>query len=253
MSRWLPLGAPVLQDTAMTVASGGKPKTNGVSGRSEGHPEGAKDAGPRPEQHRFLEDIVELVGSPIAVLDQTHGILAVNGRFCTLCTAPRASLVGRHLRDIADGALYVPAVREAFAVLSNGASEGGHRKPIDLALKGGQSLAATVWHLPPAYLPAAALLLVDHPNRAMALTGLRALGPGAPAGSPSVLSVDALRHDIRQPLQTLSLLQGVLALREEDSDLQTHIARLREAIEALGGIMDVLEDLERPAALALAP
>jgi two-component system, chemotaxis family, CheB/CheR fusion protein len=242
----------------MTVASGGKPKSNGISGRSAGHPESARSAGPTPEQRHFLEDIVELVGSPVAVLDQTHGILSVNDRFCTLCTTARASLVGRHLRDIADGALYTPALQEAFAVPSNGASEGGHQRRIDLALKGGQSLAATVWRLPSAHLPAAALLLVDrpdqaHPNRAMALKGLRALGPGARAGSSNVLSVDTLRHDIRQPLQTLSLLQGVLAMREEDSELQTHIARLREAIEALGGIMDVLEDLERPGALPLAP
>ncbi|HET7237423.1 MAG TPA: hypothetical protein VFI76_00230, partial [Terrimicrobiaceae bacterium] len=83
MSNWLGLGAPVLLETAMTVVSGGKPKNSGVPGRLEGHPEGARSSGGKPEQHRFFDDIVELIGSPVAVLDQSHGILAVNGRFCT--------------------------------------------------------------------------------------------------------------------------------------------------------------------------
>jgi two-component system, chemotaxis family, CheB/CheR fusion protein len=242
--------APVSQETAMSVVSGGKPKNTGVPGRSEGYPEGARSSGGKPELHRFFDDIVELVGSPAAVLDQSHGIRAANGRFCTLCTAARASLVGRHLRDVADGAFYAPAMQEALTALPSEGSEGSHRKRIDLVMTRGQAaLSATVWRLPPACLPAAALLLVDLPvNHSMAPKSLRVLGQGASGGSFKALSVGTLRHDIRQPLQTLSLLQGVLAMREEDSDLQAHITRLREAIEALGGIMDVLEDLERPAA-----
>src|SRR5262245_38146512 len=128
MSTWLGPGAPVSQETAMTVVSGGKPKNTGVPGRSEGYPEGARSSGGRPEQHRFFDDIIELVGSPAAALDQSHGILAANGRFCTLCTAAKASLIGRHLRDIADGTFYAPAMQEALAALPSEESEGSHRK-----------------------------------------------------------------------------------------------------------------------------
>jgi two-component system CheB/CheR fusion protein len=236
----------------MTVVSGVKPKGDGVPDRADGFPENAKNSGAKSRQHAFFDDIVALVDSPAAVLDQSHGLLAVNSRFCTLCTTVQSSLVGRHLRDIADGTLYAPAMQEALAALPT--EEGGRRKRIDLELTRGQSLAATVWSLPPAYHPAAALLLVDLPaNRTKALKSLRSVGQGASTGSFKALSVDTLRHDIRQPLQTMSLLQGVLAMREEDSDLQTHIQRLREAIEALGGIMDVIEDLERPPTFSQAP
>lgn len=75
-------------------------------------------------------------------------------------------------------------------------------------------------------------------------------GPRGPLGA---LSVETIRHDIRQPLQTLSLLQGLLAMREEDPVLRSHVTRLREAIEALGGMLDVLEDLQRAGAVPPAP
>ncbi len=55
----------------------------------------------------------------------------------------------------------------------------------------------------------------------------------------------AASHDLRQPLQTLSLLQGVLAKRLTDENGSKLIARLEETIGAMSGMLNSLLDINQ--------
>lgn len=72
----------------------------------------------------------------------------------------------------------------------------------------------------------------------------------------------AVSHDLRQPLQTLALLQGVLAQRVEDEEPRRLVGLVKPTVEAMTAMLDTLLDLHRidsgvlrpaPVAMPLAP
>ena len=66
-------------------------------------------------------------------------------------------------------------------------------------------------------------------------------------------SMAAADHDLRQPLQTLNLLQGVLAAKVKDPELRVHIARIEEATEALTGMLNTIATVNRLHAGPISP
>ncbi len=55
----------------------------------------------------------------------------------------------------------------------------------------------------------------------------------------------AASHDLRQPLQTISLLQGILAKRVTDEGTLKLVHRLDETVGAMSGILDKLLDINQ--------
>ncbi len=55
----------------------------------------------------------------------------------------------------------------------------------------------------------------------------------------------AASHDLRQPLQTLALLQGLLATRVEGTMSQKLVARLDETVGAMSGMLNTLLDINQ--------
>ena len=55
----------------------------------------------------------------------------------------------------------------------------------------------------------------------------------------------AASHDLRQPLQTLSLLQGLLAKRVVDEKAQQLVGRIDEALGAMTGMLNALLDINQ--------
>lgn len=55
----------------------------------------------------------------------------------------------------------------------------------------------------------------------------------------------AANHDLRQPLQTLALLQGLLAKRVEGERAQKLVARLDETLGAMSGMLNTLLDINQ--------
>ena len=52
-------------------------------------------------------------------------------------------------------------------------------------------------------------------------------------------------HDLRQPLQTLALLQGLLARAVESEKAQKLVARLDETLSAMTGMLNTLLDINQ--------
>jgi two-component system CheB/CheR fusion protein len=63
----------------------------------------------------------------------------------------------------------------------------------------------------------------------------------------------AASHDLRQPLQTLSLLQGLLAKKVKDNDARQLIARSDEALMAMSGMLNTLLDINQLEAGVIRP
>lgn len=55
----------------------------------------------------------------------------------------------------------------------------------------------------------------------------------------------AASHDLRQPLQTLALLQGLLAKAVQGEKAQKLVARLDETLDAMSGMLDTLLDINQ--------
>ncbi len=55
----------------------------------------------------------------------------------------------------------------------------------------------------------------------------------------------AASHDLRQPLQTIRLLQGLLAAKSNGSDAQTLLKRLDAAVDAMSGMLNTLLDINQ--------
>ena len=52
-------------------------------------------------------------------------------------------------------------------------------------------------------------------------------------------------HDLRQPLQTLTLLQGLMAKAPSPDRMQRLVSRMDDALGALGGMLDTLQELNQ--------
>jgi len=63
----------------------------------------------------------------------------------------------------------------------------------------------------------------------------------------------AASHDLRQPLQTLGLLQGLLAKKLKDEDALRLLARSDEALKTMSGILNTLLDIHQLEAGAIRP
>lgn len=239
----------------MTVAAGGKPKsTTSASGPADASkPEGQGSANATPAKRAWLDEAVELVGSPAVVLDQTHRVLTANSGFCEFCHVTRSSIIGRDIRDVGTDVLDVDAIKRAFGDFDAGRIQADdYRMRIAMPMPGRLSLSATLWRLP--ILEARTLLVIDGSGeRSASSKVVRGKPSPSSADFQGPLSVETLHHDLRQPLQTLSLLQGILAVREEDPALREHINRFKFALAALGGILNVLQDIERPGTSSAAP
>ena len=55
----------------------------------------------------------------------------------------------------------------------------------------------------------------------------------------------AASHDLRQPLQTISLLQGILAKKINDEDTLRLVGRLDETVSAMSSMLDTLLDINQ--------
>jgi two-component system, chemotaxis family, CheB/CheR fusion protein len=66
----------------------------------------------------------------------------------------------------------------------------------------------------------------------------------AQANAAKSAFVMAARHDLRQPLQTITLLQGLLAENLENERSRRLLVRLDEALDAMSSVLNALQDVD---------
>ncbi|WP_162917274.1 response regulator [Dongia deserti] len=172
---------------------------------------------------------------PAVVVNQQTQVVSVNVLFEELICQSQEIVVGRHLLKAAP-ALDVPRFREFLRRLATGEIE-SHRDRIEVTYPNGESEVLSVrgHNLASGAMGGVLLITIGKPQRYL----------GADASDGSELGARAIattlaNHEIRQPLQTISLLQGLMLMDAKGSRLEQWISRIGDALGALTGTLDAL-------------
>jgi two-component system, chemotaxis family, CheB/CheR fusion protein len=200
---------------------------------------------------RWLRGVLDILHQPAVLLDQFHHVLVANNAFYDLLGMIPQSATGGTLRDLGNGLLDAPGL-QAFldSVDVDPVRASTQRFEINKGPHLQRKFVLKAIRVPAGALSGTAVVTIEEIGRSNRMNEFL----GTAQGSQQTLSaIAAADHDLRQPLQTLSLLQGVLAAREKDPELHKLVDRLEEAIEALTGILHATVSIDQLARGSIEP
>ena len=197
----------------------------------------------------FSDSIVDTVRQPLVVLDDDLRVVSASRSFYRAFDLKAEDIVGRRLEAAGDGFLDVPALRDFLDRLRASQTEiEDHEIEINLPPLGRRFLVVTAREILGEQVAKRKILVAieDITERKrtqdiVATAKLRA--EQANLGKSRFLA--AASHDLRQPLQTLSLLQGILAKKLKDQDSVKLLTRLDETLGAMSGMLNTLLDINQ--------
>ena len=196
----------------------------------------------------FSESIIATISQPLAVLDDELRVVSASTSFYRVFAVEPEATVGRQLSEVQDY-LDVPALREFLGSLT---AEGALAKDAEVAITlptlGSRALlmSARVIQQEPAARRRFLIAFVDVTDAkhvAEILEAAKAQAVRANIGKSRFLA--AASHDLRQPLQTISLLQGILAKRVKDEGTLKLVERLDETVGSMSSMLDKLLNINQ--------
>lgn len=186
----------------------------------------------------LAEESLQAVQQPAAMLDARRRPIFANTAFrVTFGETPDRLLAA--LRS-------VPRL-DAFLAAEAGAVGEAEEAILEMAQPDGQValLQATARRL--LAKPARCVLVIEDLTERTRLAGQLELAKAASERAERDRSrfLAAASHDLRQPLQGMSMLHGLMAAKAADPTMLRLIGRLDEAIDAMSGILDTLLDINR--------
>jgi two-component system, chemotaxis family, CheB/CheR fusion protein len=193
----------------------------------------------------FSNSIIDAVRQPLVVLDEATCVVLANRAYYLAFDAEPAAVVGRPFASQFDG----PAMGRCLESLYN---ESGTTEDLEIEIElprsGLRSLLLSARRLRDAAAPAPRILLAiedvterNRVNHNLALAKSQA--ERANRGKSCFLA--AASHDLRQPLQTLSLLQGILLKRVKDPTSLRLIGRIDETLGTMSDMLNTLLDINQ--------
>ena len=196
----------------------------------------------------FSERIIATIGQPLVVLDADLRVISASRSFYHIFEVEPPDAVGRHLTDV--GAhLDVPALRTFLDTLRTEGPGGPEAEvEVELPTLGSRSLEVSARAIGNEPLASRKILLsivdvTDAKRESEALAAAKAVAERANIGKSRFLA--AASHDLRQPLQTISLLQGILMKRAPDEDTRKLLQRLDHTVGAMSSMLDKLLDINQ--------
>jgi two-component system, chemotaxis family, CheB/CheR fusion protein len=208
----------------------------------------------------YSESIINAVREPLVVFDEELRILSGNDAFYRSFALAPEQAVGRQLGAGGDTHTEVPGLRGFLdRVKVESAPIEDYEIEVELPLLGRRVLLLNARKIHDELFGQGKILLAidditERKHAAEALQAAKRQAEQANLGKSRFLA--AASHDLRQPLQTLSLLQELLARKVKDADASKLVVRLEETLGAMSGMLDTLLDINqleagivRPAAL----
>ena len=197
----------------------------------------------------YSDNIIDTIRQPLVVLDAELQVVSANRSFYrTFASAPEGT-VGRILGLGGDGRLEIPGLRAFLErVQVEPAPVDDYEVEIELPLLGRQLLLLNAREIRDEALGGRKILLAidDITERKQATDALEAArreAEQANLGKSRFLA--AASHDLRQPLQTISLLHEILAKKVEDEATLQLVGRLDETVSSMSSMLDTLLDINQ--------
>ena len=208
-------------------------------------------------ERAYAHSVIDTVHQPLVVLDDRLRIVTSNSSFHRAFGVPQTESVGQAFSAIGNGRLNIPAIN---SFLNRARTE---LNPIedfevetDLAPLGRKVLLFNSRILAGDPTAGRRILLAVEDiterkiiSEALEIAKLKA--EKANLGKSRFLA--AASHDLRQPLQTLSLLHGVLARKMTDAESLGLMRKLDETLGAMSGMLNTLLDINQLEAGAVQP
>ena len=196
----------------------------------------------------YLDSIIATIRQPLVVLDEALHVISASSSFHRVFSVKAEKLIGRHLLAAGDH-LDVPALREFLAsIQARGTTINDHEVEIELPGAGRRafSMSARVLREVPSAKRKILVAIVDvteAKREGKALEAAKSEAERANTGKSRFLA--AASHDLRQPLQTISLIQGILEKRTRDEATLKLVRRLDETVGTMSSMLDKLLDINQ--------
>ncbi|TMK07323.1 MAG: hypothetical protein E6G75_23575 [Alphaproteobacteria bacterium] len=186
--------------------------------------------------------MINTIRQPLVVLDEELCVISASRSFYSTFSVEPGQIVGRQLDAVDDDRLDIAALRGFLDRLRRG--EGvieDHEIDVELPPRGIRSLLVNALEIREEPLATRKILVMldditERKRASEALEAAKLVAERANLGKSRFLA--AASHDLRQPLQTLSLLRGILGKRIKDQSGSRLVAKLEETLSAMSGMLN---------------
>ena len=197
----------------------------------------------------YSDSIIDTIRQPLVVLDAELQVVSANRSFYRTFALAREETVGRVLQLADDGRPEIPGLRGFLdRVRAEPVPVEDYETEMELPLLGWRRLLLNAREIRDGPLGGRKILLAidDITERRQATEALEAAkreAEQANLGKSRFLA--AASHDLRQPLQTISLLHEILMKKVEDEATLRLVGRLDETVSSMSSMLDTLLDINQ--------
>lgn len=197
----------------------------------------------------YSDSINDTIRQPLVVLDESRRVVSANRSFYRSFAVTPETIVGRKFGTLDDSDAEDPRLRNFLDRVEADPEPGDkYEIEIELPLAGARALLLNARKIHEGPLGKRKTLLAidditERKNVAEALETAKCHAERANLGKSRFLA--AASHDLRQPLQTISLLQGLLAMKIKDEETLKLVARLEETQNVMSGMLNTLLDINQ--------
>src|SRR5581483_1242942 len=196
----------------------------------------------------YLDSIIATIRQPLVVLDEELRVISASSSFHRIFSVEPEALIGRPLQAAGDH-FDVPALREFLAsIQARGTTTTDQQVEMELPGLGRRAFSMSARVLREELSAGRKILVAivdvtDTKRESKALEAAKSEAERANVGKSRFLA--AASHDLRQPLQTMSLLQGMLEKRVRDEPTLKLVRRLDETVNTMSSMLDKLLDINQ--------
>jgi two-component system CheB/CheR fusion protein len=195
----------------------------------------------------YSDSIIATVRQSLVVVDEDLRIISASRAFYRMFAVEPRETMGQRLAE-SSNALNVPAIKGFLAAIQAGGDVEDQEIEIELPALGRRSLLMNAREIrEEPFARRKILVAIDDITEAKregeALASAKLEAERANLGKSRFLA--AASHDLRQPLQTISLLQGLLEHRIKDEATLKLVERLDRTVTAMSGTLNKLLDINQ--------
>lgn len=205
----------------------------------------------------YSNSIIDTIRQSLIVLDHDLRVVSASPSFYRSFAVKPANAVGQQLPSLRDRCFDVQALRSFLDRIAAGHKVADdYEIEIELPLRGRRVLQLNAREIPAVPPQKRKTLLAidditDHKHAETTIEAAKKQAEQANLGKSRFLA--AASHDLRQPLQTIALLQGILATTVKDADALKLVTRIGESLDVMSGILNKLLDINQLEAGIISP